>query len=101
MRLLIVSNRLPFTIVEKEDTFRFQESVGGMVSGLSAYIDSMKTSSFVESEYIWIGWPGITVEDKKQQEEIKSKALSDFHAYPIFLSRKTMDKFYHGFCNKT
>jgi len=61
----------------------------------------MKTSSFVELEYIWIGWPGITIEDKKQQEELKSKALSDFHAYPIFLSRKTMDKFYYGFCNKT
>ncbi len=101
MRMLIVSNRLPFTVVEKEGMFRFQESVGGMVSGLSAYIDSMKTSSFVESEYIWIGWPGITVEDKKQQEELKSKALSDYHAYPIFLSRKTMDKFYNGFCNKT
>src|SRR5659263_291125 len=101
MRILIVSNRLPFTVVEKEGTFRFQESVGGMVGGLSAYIKSMKTSSFTESTYIWIGWPGITVEDIKQKEQLKSKALSDFHAYPIFLSRKTMDKFYYGFCNKT
>ena len=52
MRILIVSNRLPFTVLEKEGTFRYQESVGGMVSGLSGYIDSMKTSSFVELEYI-------------------------------------------------
>jgi len=38
MRILIVSNRLPFTVVEKEGTFRYQESVGGMVSGLSGYM---------------------------------------------------------------
>ncbi|HWQ95824.1 MAG TPA: bifunctional alpha,alpha-trehalose-phosphate synthase (UDP-forming)/trehalose-phosphatase, partial [Candidatus Methylomirabilis sp.] len=71
------------------------------VSGLSAYIDSMKNSSLIESKYIWIGWPGITVEDNKQKEELKSIALSNFNAYPIFLSKKTMDKFYYGFCNKT
>ncbi|CAG0950594.1 MAG: Bifunctional trehalose-6-phosphate synthase/phosphatase [Candidatus Methanoperedens nitroreducens] len=101
MRMLIVSNRLPFTVIEKEGMFEFKESVGGMVSGLSAYIDSMKTSSFIELKYIWIGWPGITIEDIKQKEQLKLKALSDFHAYPIFLSEEIMDKFYHGFCNKT
>ncbi len=99
--MLIVSNRLPFTVVEKDGKFIYQESVGGMVSGLSSYLDSLKNSSFTESEYIWIGWPGITIEDEKQKVELKSKAIHDFKAYPIFLSTITMDKFYHGFCNKT
>lgn len=31
MRLLVVSNRLPITIVEKEGRLRFKESVGGLV----------------------------------------------------------------------
>ncbi|KCZ71868.1 trehalose-phosphatase [Candidatus Methanoperedens nitroreducens] len=102
MRILIVSNRLPITVVEKEGGLKFRESVGGLVSGLSAYMDSLKNSSFTMSECIWIGWPGITIDDNNgMKEELKSRALSEFHSYPVFLSKKSMEKFYHGFCNKT
>jgi len=103
MRLLIVSNRLPFTVVESEGKLVFQEAVGGLVSGLSAYLDSLKGSSFTKSEYIWVGWPGISV-DKKSKEELEQlseKALSEFHAQPVFLTARAMEKFYQGFCNKT
>ncbi|MEO0114059.1 MAG: bifunctional alpha,alpha-trehalose-phosphate synthase (UDP-forming)/trehalose-phosphatase [candidate division WOR-3 bacterium] len=106
MRLLIVSNRLPFTVVKKEGKFEFSESAGGLVSGISAYLDYLKEtahqSSFprLETEYIWIGWPGITVDDKNK-EELKTLALKQFSAYPVFLTEDEMDKFYQGFCNKT
>jgi trehalose 6-phosphate synthase/phosphatase len=100
MRLLVVSNRLPITVVEEEGRLRFQQSVGGLVSGLSAYLDSLKGSSFVRSEYMWVGWPGITVKSKAK-EELAERALSKLQAYPVFLSEKIMEKFYHGFCNKT
>jgi trehalose 6-phosphate synthase/phosphatase len=99
-RFLIISNRLPLTVVENEEGFRFQQSVGGLVSGLSAYLDSLRNSSFTKSDYIWIGWPGITVVDS-MKEKLKSEALSEFKAYPVFLSEKAMEKFYYGFCNKT
>lgn len=72
MRLLIVSNRLPISVVEKEGKLEFQESVGGLVTGLSAYLDSLKRSSFVKTEHIWVGWPGITV-SHKVKESVKSK----------------------------
>jgi len=100
MRLLVVSNRLPITVVKEGGNLTFQKSAGGLVSGLSAYLGSLKDSSFTTSEYMWIGWPGITVEDKKK-EEVELKALTDFHAYPVFLSEEVMENFYHGFCNKT
>jgi trehalose 6-phosphate synthase/phosphatase len=100
MGLLIVSNRLPITIIEKKGELRLQESVGGLVSGLSAYLDSLRGSPFTKSEYMWLGWPGIAV-DEKTKEELRLKALTEFHAYPVFLSEKVMEKFYHGFCNKT
>ncbi len=100
MRLLVVSNRLPITAVEKEGRLRFQQSVGGLVSGLSAYLDSLKSSSFTSSEYIWVGWPGITVNNKAKQRSAE-RALSELQAYPVFLSERVMEKFYHGFCNKT
>lgn len=100
MRLFIVSNRLPFTVVEKDGKLKFEESAGGLVTGLSAYLDSLKGSSFVAQEHLWIGWPGVTVEEEKK-EELKERALSQFSAYPVFLSEEAMEKFYHGFCNKT
>ncbi|MBN2019767.1 MAG: bifunctional alpha,alpha-trehalose-phosphate synthase (UDP-forming)/trehalose-phosphatase [Sedimentisphaerales bacterium] len=100
MRLLIVSNRLPISIAEEDGQLAFKESTGGLVSGLSAYLDSLKGSSLTKSGYIWVGWPGIAVDDAKQ-EQIRAKAFSDYNAYPVFLSERSMEKFYHGFCNKT
>src|SRR3990170_2956421 len=100
MRLLIISNRLPITVVEKEGKLSFQQSMGGLVSGISSYLDSLKGISFSSSEYIWIGWPGISVNDKMKLK-LKEKVSSEYQAYPVFLSEKVMEKFYHGFCNKT
>ncbi len=97
MRTLIVSNRLPITVI-KGDKLEFKESVGGLVSGLSSYIDSLKSSP-LKSEFIWIGWPGITVRDDKKSD-LKSE-LENINALPIFLTEEVMDKFYLGFCNKT
>jgi trehalose 6-phosphate synthase/phosphatase len=97
MRLLLVSNRLPVT-VQEDSILKFQESVGGLASGLRTYVNQIKKTSKID--YIWIGWPGIEV-DERTKEEVKSRLKSDFHAHPIFLSEKTMDKFYHGFCNRT
>jgi len=90
-------------VVESQGKLIFQEAVGGLVSGLSAYLDSLKGSSFTESEYIWVGWPGVSVDKKtkKELEELTEKALCEFHAYPVFLTERAMEKFYQGFCNKT
>jgi len=101
MRLLIISNRLPITVEKKEGKLILRESSGGLVSGLSAYLDSLKGSSFPsKTEYIWIGWPGIEI-DEKDKDELKSKVLNEYRAYTVFLSEDIMKKFYQGFCNKT
>jgi trehalose 6-phosphate synthase/phosphatase len=97
MRLLLVSNRLPVTVLD-EDTLTIQESVGGLASGLSAYLKWVSATSAYD--YMWIGWPGIAVKGRKK-EQLTSKLASEFRAYPIFLSEKAMEKFYHGFCTRT
>jgi trehalose 6-phosphate synthase/phosphatase len=100
MRLLIVSNRLSVTVVEKQGQLTFQESVGGLASGLSAYLDSLKGSAFSQSDHVWVGWPGISAAGATR-EAIKQRTLTEFHAHPVFLSERAMDKFYLGFCNRT
>lgn len=100
MRLLIISNRLPITVVKEGDKHCIKESSGGLVSGLSSYLDSLKGSSLSKADYIWIGWPGIEIEHK-QQAEFQKRILDEYNAYPVFLTNASMEKFYQGFCNNT
>lgn len=99
MRYLIISNRLPITVVKEGKSFKFQKSAGGLVSAMGDYLDRIRSSPSSKIEYIWVGWPGLTV-DNKMQKELKSQMISEFDAYPVFLSEKVMDNFYNGFCNK-
>lgn len=99
MRLIVVSNRLPITVTEENGEFIIKESVGGLVTGLSSYLSTIKESSLDKSEFIWVGWPGISVPAEKKEELEKQAGFMNLS--PVFLSEKVMDRFYYGFCNKT
>ena len=92
--MLIVSNRLPSSIIKREGKIRFQPSSGGLVTGLGSFYKSHQSS--------WIGWTGISQEKLKgeEKEEI-SKKLASENCHPIFLSQYQIDNYYYGFCNKT
>lgn len=104
MRLIVVSNRLPVTVEKKDGKFDLKISPGGLVSGLTAYLDSIKVSSKNKSkknpEYLWIGWPEIDP-DEKTKKQLKKKELPKLNAYPVFIPEESVDKYYHGFCNNT
>ncbi|MBN1804355.1 MAG: bifunctional alpha,alpha-trehalose-phosphate synthase (UDP-forming)/trehalose-phosphatase [Sedimentisphaerales bacterium] len=93
-RLLIIANRLPFNITKRTGTFHFRPSPGGLATGLSSLAESY--------QQLWIGWPGITNEKltTKDRGAIREE-LSDENCLPVFLSRKQIDQYYLGFCNKT
>jgi trehalose-6-phosphate synthase len=50
-RLILVSNRLPVSVVKGRRGLRFERSVGGLATGLGHLSKSYDS--------IWIGWPGI------------------------------------------
>lgn len=100
MRLIIISNRLPVTINRRGGKLNLQQSAGGLVSGISAYLDLDSASTKQRIEHLWVGWPGMTVEENDRQE-LSRHLESEFKYIPIFLSNEEMDLFYHGFCNKT
>ena len=100
MRLLIISNRLPFTACYEENDIKLIKSSGGLVSGLSAYLDSLKDSRFSDFSHIWIGWPGFTI-NEKDKEKFEKQIYDEFNSIPVFISEEEMENFYQGFCNKT
>ncbi|MEO0143520.1 MAG: trehalose-6-phosphate synthase [candidate division WOR-3 bacterium] len=75
MRLLIVSNRLPITIEEVDGNLIVKKSVGGL--------------GFPSSDF-----------NNKQKEILSKKLFKEYNSLPVFLSKKLIDKFYYGFCNK-
>ncbi len=98
--MIIVSNRLPFTVVQSDEGIQFNESVGGLATGLKALLTSGQSSLSRESELVWVGWPGSTIPDEVR-DEVRSKALSEFSSCPVFLSEQDVENFYQGFCNET
>jgi trehalose 6-phosphate synthase/phosphatase len=99
-RLIIVSNRLPFTVRLEEGRICFDESAGGLITGLSTFLDSYKYHFIPQEKHVWIGWPGSTIPDA-YKEQVRSRALAECNAYPVFLSNEDMEQFYLGFCNRT
>ena len=99
-RLLVVANRLPFSVVKIEDRYEWRESTGGVVTGLASYLATVGKSPDAPGEWVWVGWPGGTVPET-MREEMNERALKEFRSIPVFLSGDEMEKFYHGFCNRT
>ena len=99
-RLVVVSNRLPFTARVENSKLQFSQSAGGLATGISAFLDSYKYHLPVREEHLWVGWPGGTI-DESFRQELRARSLSEHQSYPVFLSEEDMDLFYLGFCNKT
>jgi len=74
--------------------------VGGLATGLNSYLELLRDNPCESQNHLWVGWPGRTISDEKQ-DEIKSRAISEFNAFPVFLSEQEIERFYQGFCNKT
>ena len=71
----------------------FEPSVGGVATGLS----SLDT----DWEKCWIGWPGIDLGDcSGDQVSSAQRRLRKENFYPVSLSAREVEDYYHGFCNE-
>src|SRR6185503_6165797 len=98
MRLIIVSNRAPVNIIKDNGNYRYEDSPGGLASGMRAYVERLKKSDASNMEIVWVGWPGAEVDD---EQKVRKEILKKFGTHSVFLSADVMEKFYEGFCNKT
>jgi trehalose 6-phosphate synthase/phosphatase len=91
-RTLIVSNRLPTKVLRTEDSLTFQPSEGGLATGLG--------SIYRDGDNLWIGWPGLFVQDEPEEKYIRTELRADNMA-PVFLTEAEIRDFYEGFSNST
>jgi trehalose 6-phosphate synthase/phosphatase len=92
-RLLIVSNRLPITLVRKDGKFGVEPSAGGLATGLGSF--------YRTRDSLWVGWCGLAMERLRGQEEEIQKKLSGHGCHGVFLSQYDIENYYYGFSNKT
>jgi trehalose 6-phosphate synthase/phosphatase len=99
-RLVIVSNRLPFSVDFEDNRMVFQPTAGGLATGLASLREAGKQSAGLPTEHLWVGWPGRSI-DASLQAEVTREALARFQSHPVFLTEEEMEHFYLGFCNST
>ncbi len=87
---IIVSNRLPVKIQEKNGVYSSAPSEGGLATGLG--------SVYHEGENVWIGWPGTEIAADKQAEI--TAQLEGLSLMPVFLSQEEISEYYEGFSNE-
>lgn len=91
-KTIIVSNRLPVKVTEKNGKYTFMPSEGGLATGLG--------SIYKQKDNIWVGWPGMEVEDTRKRIEIKNE-LKKLNLLPVFLTQDEINQYYEGFSNET
>ncbi len=81
-RLIIISNRLPFSIEAKDEQVELRQSSGGLVSALKSYFDK-NSGADKFSDKIWVGSAGFS----QEEWELAQANISgvDFAVQPIFL----------------
>lgn len=89
-KTIIVSNRLPVKITEKDGKYVLSPSEGGLATGLG--------SVYKEGNNIWIGWPGIEVPQERQEEV--TQQLAHLNLIPVFLTQEEINLYYEGFSNE-
>lgn len=90
-RLLIVSNRLPFTLQEEGGRTRLAPSAGGLATALRGPHE--------ESGGLWFGWPGdLSRVPAGERAELEDE-MSRRRAVPIHVTPAEVSRYYDGFSN--
>ncbi|WEK34482.1 MAG: bifunctional alpha,alpha-trehalose-phosphate synthase (UDP-forming)/trehalose-phosphatase [Candidatus Pseudobacter hemicellulosilyticus] len=96
-RLIIISNRLPFSVDRDGDQVSIRQSSGGLVSAIKSYFESGSGQDDF-TEKIWMGVADFSKEDW-ESEVAPRMAKYDFTAIPLFVENNLYKDYYNGFAN--
>lgn len=94
MRLVVVSNRLPVVVDDRDGERSLRAGSGGLVSALRPIMQQRKG--------VWIGWPGAVAEDFAEIERLLDEESRDagFLLRGVALTEPEVRGFYRGFSNE-
>lgn len=92
-KLVVVSNRLPVSVVKQNGKLEYHASPGGLATAMS---------SLEQADKIWVGWPGIASDDLTEAEKSEIQAeLAKQNCFAVFLTERQVELFYEGYSNDT
>lgn len=91
--VVIVSNRLPLTIVRTGKKTELIPGSGGLVTALAPVLS--------DRGGIWIGWDGTTNGQSQEKLFQKESIRSGYRLIPVALSTRQVELYYEGFSNAT
>mgnify|MGYP000695756895 CR=1 FL=1 len=98
-RLIVISNRLPFSVERHGDKLSLRQSSGGLVSAIKSYFEKTKTDNNY-TEKVWLGSVEAT-EEEWQLANDENSFVDDFSIVPVFPEEALYKNFYNGFSNST
>lgn len=96
-RLIIISNRLPFSIDHEGEQVSLRQSSGGLVSAIKSYFESESAKNRGFTEKLWMGGADFPQNDWNAVAE-KLNGL-DFSVIPLFVNKTLYKDYYNGFSN--
>lgn len=98
-RLIIISNRLPFSLNKSGEEVQIRQSSGGLVSALKGYFEQSSIKGATFSEKIWVGSCDFSENDWKDNKD--KLQGTDFSIEPVFIAGDLYSDYYNGFSNST
>ena len=96
-RLIIISNRLPFSLDKEGDKLTLRQSSGGLVSAIKSYFENNANKDQLK-EKLWMGVADFPQEDW-DQAVASHVADQDFGVIPLYVDNGLYDNYYNGFSN--
>ncbi|HEV8319792.1 MAG TPA: bifunctional alpha,alpha-trehalose-phosphate synthase (UDP-forming)/trehalose-phosphatase [Vicinamibacterales bacterium] len=90
-RVIIVSNRLPFTVHANDDRITLTTAAGGLANGLRAFHEA--------ADSLWVGWPGDASSIPRSRRAAVTRHLHDRRIVPVHLGHAEAKAYYDGVCN--
>jgi len=90
-RTILVSNRLPVTVVTRDGAMQVTPSSGGLATGLSG--------PHAKGDGVWVGWPGPTWDVTPGERDALDAQLEALRLAPIHLTRVEVERYYEGWAN--
>src|ERR1700710_1434690 len=97
-RLIIISNRLPFSLDREGDKISIRQSSGGLVSAIKSYFENNTVKKTEITEELWMGVADFPQEDWDQAAASQAGS-QEISVLPLFVDKELYDNYYNGFSN--